>query len=463
MGKGGSKSGWRRKLGDAWDRISGSKPREIEIPPFAAEELEEAHKLAYEAHDQMTLAKQRFRADSTPENEKAFLEANHACDEAYKDLYGIQEAQEAYKKARFARLASHVDKPYYHAARLAQAGHEFNRGVRGFDFSYIKALASIRKRMDNYFGDPSSSIAPKAPKKIHSSEEIYFWNDILSDVGGIISDNKGFIHSMKEMNKISKEALHHANEIAALNPSKASRELAAEAKALAEYFDEFLQVTINQNEKLEIFSRVLSEELGNTQIKPNTDRLRQAWDDYREADACFYKLLNSLESRSRNYLAKSEKIVVVSGVAYVSQVSEEPEPSGREHPLGAGVVAREALKRGAELGEAALDVIDVADCVETVGLCYAINPAVDAAVDHVVLPVAEHVVAPVVVPVVKTGIAAGGKVGEMVAPAVGKGAELANEHLVRPAGDKLRQAFQEPARIAGEAAQTKGWGMPSPW
>ncbi|MEZ5405448.1 MAG: hypothetical protein R3F23_04510 [Verrucomicrobiia bacterium] len=147
----------------------------------------------------------------------------------------------------------------------------------------------------------------------------------------------------------------------------------------------------------------------------------------------------------------------ISGGASFLNGTEEKE--ARQHPLSAGEVARNALEKGTELGGRALDVVDVADCVETYGACYIINPVADRAVDNVVVPIAETLVAPVV----GTSIAAGRKVEEVIAPVVSKGAELANEYVVKPTVDKLDKAFQEPARIASEVGKTTLWGAPKPW
>lgn len=149
---------------------------------------------------------------------------------------------------------------------------------------------------------------------------------------------------------------------------------------------------------------------------------------------------------------------MLGGAILMTEISQETK-STREHPLSPGAVAENALEVGVKLGGGVLDAADKADCVQTLGACYLINPVMDVAVDNVVVPVAENVIAPVVVPVVKTGVAVGNKVGEIAAPVVNRGVDLVNEHVVTPVADKLDRAFKEPARVADQAT----WSLPRPW
>ncbi|MEZ5405353.1 MAG: hypothetical protein R3F23_04015 [Verrucomicrobiia bacterium] len=154
--------------------------------------------------------------------------------------------------------------------------------------------------------------------------------------------------------------------------------------------------------------------------------------------------------------------VVLAGVVGASFQAREP----REHPLSPTAVGQSVVKAAAEVGGYVLDVAEKADCVVTLGGCYAIDAVMDKAilpaVEAVVPPVAKHVV----IPVVEAGISVAQKTNEVAAPVVNEVAAQVNEHVVKPVTDKLTKAFETPAKIADDvtkSSQPKPWGISVHW
>jgi hypothetical protein len=238
-------------------------------------------------------------------------------------------------------------------------------------------------------------------------------------------------------------------------PANANKALEA-AKKAEELAEKNLSIIDEVQRQMDLLDHTLVEpfdEKALNNIKQADARLQEALEKAKVAAEAFEKSTRETRDIADGFTTGQ----MLSGVVVVAGVSHEAEP--REHPLSAGAVVKSTLEAGAKWGGGVLDAADKADCVQTLGACYVINPVMDAAVDNVVVPVAENVVAPVVVPVIKTGIAVGNKAGEVAAPVVGKGAELVDKHVVAPAADKLTKAFQEPARVADQAT----WSLPRPW
>ncbi|MBX7158087.1 MAG: hypothetical protein K1X66_06850 [Verrucomicrobiae bacterium] len=183
------------------------------------------------------------------------------------------------------------------------------------------------------------------------------------------------------------------------------------------------------------------------------NRLSDKMDDIQKTADDFSRSVGASMDEAKKLVGGGAALAVLGGTSY------DPNDG---HPLGAKAVGKSILRSGREVAGMAGKVVETADCIMTLGGCY----AMDYVMEKAVVPVAENVVVPVanhtVVPVVKAGIAVGGKAVEVATPVVNEVAGAVDQHVVKPVATKLDKAFNEPARIAGEASKAS-WGISVPW